>query len=85
MKIKRFKLNALSAEGLRQKEMNAIMGGTRMCSCSCYWADQGGSSSDVNKSANYNLGSDGGESIHGCNQYFYTNTAHVGYVERAHA
>ena len=55
MKIKRFKLNALSAEGLRQKEMNAIMGGTRMCSCSCYWANQGGSSSDDNKSANYNL------------------------------
>lgn len=27
MKIKRFKLNALSAEGLRQKEMNAIIGG----------------------------------------------------------
>lgn len=27
MKIKCFKLNALSAEGLRLKEMNAIIGG----------------------------------------------------------
>lgn len=28
MKIKRFKLNALSKESLRQKEMSAIVGGT---------------------------------------------------------
>ena len=30
MKFKRFKLNALSAEGLRQKEMDAIVGGTHV-------------------------------------------------------
>ena len=85
MKIKRFKLNALSAEGLRQKEMNAIMGGTRTCSCSCYWANQGGSSLDDNKSANYNLGDTGGSSIHGCNQYFDADTAHLDYLAWEHA
>ena len=85
MKIKRFKLNALSAEGLRQKEMNAIMGGTRTCSCSCYWANQGGSSLDDNKSANYNLGDTGGNSTNGCNQYFDADTAHIDYTGEIHA
>lgn len=64
MKIKRIKLNALSAEGLRQKEMNAIVGGTRICSCSCYYANSGGSSSSDNKNANYALGDGGGVSYH---------------------
>lgn len=67
MKIKRFKLNALSAEGLRQKEMNAIIGGNS-CSCSCYWAGKGGSSINDNNMANhkYNYAS-----VHGCNQFSY--------------
>lgn len=67
MKIKRFKLNALSAEGLRQKEMNAIIGGNS-CSCSCYWADKGGSSIDDNNMANHKYNY---ESVHGCNQFTY--------------
>ena len=65
MKIRRFKLNALSAEGLRQKEMNAIVGGYATCRCSCYWENKGGSTSGTNMSANANHGY---YSIEGCNQ-----------------
>ena len=67
MKFKRFKLNALSAEGLRQKEMNAIVGGNS-CSCSCYWAEKGGSSINDNNMANHKYNY---ESVHGCNQFTY--------------
>lgn len=67
MKFKRFKLNALSAEGLRQKEMNAIVGG-KSCTCSCYWAQQGGSQDGANSYANYGIG---GYSSQGCNQSSY--------------
>lgn len=69
MKFKRFKLNALSAEGLRQKEMNAIMGGNS-CSCSCYWEGKGGSSINDNNMANYEHNY---ESVHGCNQFTYSD------------
>lgn len=55
MKIKRFKLNALSAEGLRQKEMNAIVGGNS-CDCSCAYEGNGGSSTSDNMNANYKYG-----------------------------
>ncbi|WP_082231322.1 TIGR04149 family rSAM-modified RiPP [Segatella buccae] len=64
MKIKRFKLNALSAEGLRQKEMNAIIGGNS-CGCSCAYANSGGSSTSANMSANYGYDT---SSSYGCNQ-----------------
>jgi len=76
MKIKRFKLNALSAEGLRQKEMDAIVGG-RACGCSCYYANSGGSSSYTNSGANYNIGDDGGFSGAGCNQYMTIDGQHL--------
>lgn len=56
MKIKRLKLNALSAEGLRQKEMNAIIGGDT-CGCGCLFAGQPeGSSTKDNQSANFQKG-----------------------------
>ena len=64
MKIKRFKLNALSAEGLRQKEMNAIVGGNS-CGCSCAYEGKGGSSTSANMYANYDLNT---QSSYGCNQ-----------------
>lgn len=70
MKIKRFKLNALSAEGLRQKEMNAIVGG-QTCGCSCYYANAGGSSANCNSGANYSAGID--HSPVGCNDYLTVN------------
>lgn len=85
MRIKRFKLNALSASELRQKEMNAIIGGTRVCSCSCYWQNLGGASSGDNRSANYALGDYGGESYHGCNQYMEASCAHIPYIPDAKA
>lgn len=56
MKIKRFKLNALSGEQLRQKEMNAIIGGDT-CGCGCLYAGRsGGSSTADNQNANYKKG-----------------------------
>ena len=54
MKIKRFKLNDLSANEIRQKEMNAIIGGKDKCSCGCGFYQQGGSSMSDNMQANYN-------------------------------
>ncbi len=65
MKLKRLKLSDLSYKSLKDKEMCALRGGD-CCMCSCYWADQGGASSDDNREANY---------VHdipsqqGCNQY----------------
>ena len=64
MKIKRFKLNALSAEGLQQKEMSAILGGNA-CGCSCYWANYDGASTYENLNANYAIDT---TSQYGCNQ-----------------
>ena len=74
MKIKRLKLNALSAEGLRQKEMDAIVGG-KSCTCSCYWYGQGGSPSGTNTYANYGIG---GYSSQGCNQFSYDDDLGLG-------
>lgn len=57
MKLKRFKLSALSSEQLRQKELSAIVGGNS-CGCSCAYSSpsQGGSSSSDNMNANYKYG-----------------------------
>lgn len=73
MKFKRFKLNAISAEGLKQKEMNAIVGG-KACGCSCYYANTGGSSSYCNSGANY---SKGYTSTTGCNDYLTTDNGFI--------
>lgn len=81
MKIKRFKLNALSAEGLRQKEMNAIVGGNS-CGCSCAYEGQGGSSTSANMYANYDLNT---SSSYGCNQVTYDNKDGLGVVIQNHA
>lgn len=82
MKVKRFKLNALSSESLHQKEMSAIIGG-KDCSCSCYYADQGGASVDANNMANYNYGY---HSSSGCNQYSYSDEMGYNYwPEAVHA
>ena len=74
MKLKRFKLNALSAEGLRQKEMDAIVGG-KVCTCSCYWYGQGGSPSGTNTYANYGYGTSSQE---GCNQFRFDDSTGSG-------
>lgn len=64
MKIKKFKLNALSSEALRQKEMDAIVGG-KSCGCSCAYENHGGSTTSANMYANYKLDI---FSSYGCNQ-----------------
>jgi len=75
MKIKKFKLNALSSEALRQKEMDALVGGKK-CTCSCYWYGQeGGSPSGTNTFANYGVGT---TSTHGCNQFQYDDELGMG-------
>lgn len=81
MKIKRFKLNALSAEGLRQKEMNAIVGGNT-CGCSCAYEGQGGSSTNANMQANYGISI---TSTYGCNQITYNDQNGLGVLIQNHA
>ena len=73
MKLKKIKLNALSDYNLESREMNSIMGGERVCSCSCYWANQGGASIEANNMANYRIGPSGGYSSEGCNQFTYSD------------
>ena len=53
MKIRRFKLNTLSAETLQMKEMNVIIGGADSCGCACAYEGMGGSSFSDNTNANY--------------------------------
>lgn len=56
MRIQRIKLNALSEAQLHDKEMNAILGGSYSCECSCYYEGQpGGSTSADNAVANSGL------------------------------
>jgi natural product precursor len=68
-KLSKLKLNALSEANLLDREMNVLRGGDRVCGCSCYYANSGGSSSGDNRTANHGLGNDGGYSTSGCNQY----------------
>jgi natural product precursor len=70
MLTKKLKLSALSEMMLKDKEMGSILGGEgRWCTCSCAYANQGGSSSNDNSAANYDLGPHGGYSTSGCNVY----------------
>lgn len=81
MKIKRFKLNALSAEGLRLKEMNAIVGGN-CCGCSCAYANRGGSSTEDNREANFKSDT---TSTYGCNQSMKDSEYGLGVLVQAYA
>ena len=58
----KLKLNALSKQQLKNRELSQIKGGG--CTCSCYYANSGGSSSDDNSNANYGLGSGNGGYTH---------------------
>ena len=69
MKLDNFKINILSENNMSNKEMSDLKGGNN-CSCSCYWANQGGSSIEDNRTANYNSNY---QSIDGCNQYGETD------------
>ena len=63
--MKKIKINAME---LSNPQMNGLRGG-KFCTCSCYWAETNGITIEANRQANYDLGSNGGESLHGCNQY----------------
>lgn len=67
MKLNRIRLNALSESTLKDKEMNAILGGGK-CYCSCYFEDNGGSADGTNMAAN---GVHGYVSAEGCNEWVY--------------
>lgn len=71
-KLSRLKLNNLSDRQLEKIEMNELKGGNsdRFCTCSCFWAEYGGSSSSDNMNANYKVGPYGGYSPEGGNNYW---------------
>ena len=56
--IKRFRLNSLSADELKQKEMDAIRGGysDSDCGCGCIYQDSNGSNIYDNGNANKDYG-----------------------------
>jgi natural product precursor len=55
--MKKMKLTNLSANKISRKESQEIRGGGDTgCSCSCYYAEQGGSSVDGNCGANAESG-----------------------------
>ncbi len=70
MELKKIKLNKLSDDALAQRQMKGLKGGgiyRRSCTCSCAYANTGGSSTEDNLTANYRLGSKGGYSKTGDN------------------
>jgi natural product precursor len=67
--ISKLKLTQLSKADLAQRQMNYLKGGS-FCQCSCAYANDGGSSSEDNRSANYGSGSTGYCSTSGCNKYY---------------
>lgn len=69
-KIKKLKLNTLSENLLTQKQMNELKGGDWICTCSCLYENQGGSSSGDNSYANYDT-ADQNRSVGGSNCYGY--------------
>jgi natural product precursor len=76
-KINRIKLNVLTQKELQKREMNSLKGGENWCSCSCYYAGQGGSSTSDNGGANHQFG---GHSTNGCGCYV-VNPVYTGTVE----
>jgi natural product precursor len=70
-KLKYLKLNVLSETNLRNREMDRLRGGDWSCTGSCYWANNGGSSSYNNTIANYNDSNGYNKSLQGNNCYMY--------------
>jgi natural product precursor len=69
-KLGKLKLNVLNEQSLEQKQMNELRGGEHCCTCSCYWANNEGSSSGSNRDANYNSPTQS-YSNQGSNCYWY--------------
>lgn len=55
MDIKRIKLNKLSDDALAQRQLKELKGG-KCCICTCAYANQGGSSTHDNQTANHQHG-----------------------------
>lgn len=73
--MKSLKLNNLENSSLNEKEMNHITGGENwICSCSCYYANNGGSSDLDNGFANSEIPG-GGHSTNGDNHLQVPNFA----------
>lgn len=59
MELKKIKLNKLSDNTLAERQMKGLKGGgvyEKHCRCSCAYANQGGSSTNDNMTANFKLG-----------------------------
>lgn len=56
MKLQKIKLNKLAENSLANREMKELKGGNYCCSCSCAYANNGGSSIDANRDANMDYG-----------------------------
>ncbi|MCH4896204.1 rSAM-modified peptide [Marinilabiliaceae bacterium JC040] len=71
MKMKKIKLNSLSARKMSEKQMGVVNGGkNKSCSCSCYYANTpGGSSIVYNRDTNWISFPNGGYSKQGTNKY----------------
>jgi natural product precursor len=75
-KLSKLKLNVLSDANLLDREMNILRGGDHSCTCSCYYANNGGSSSSDNSKANYNSATQNYSSqgnnctMYGCNDSY---------------
>lgn len=54
-KLGKLKLTQLSKAELETKQMNTLKGGS-VCTCSCYYADMGGSALNDNSGANSGIG-----------------------------
>lgn len=67
MKLEKIKLNKLAGNNLADREMKEIKGGSWVCSCSCAYADSGGSSIEANRDANAD---NNYHSTSGCNCYY---------------
>ncbi len=67
--MKSLKLNQIEKVILSKKEMQQLIGGDSwICSCSCYWEDNGGSATQDNRHANADIPG-GGSSIEGDNAH----------------
>ena len=73
--MKNLKLSNLETQKLNEREMGMLHGGTvitvifQSCTCSCYYADQGGSSIEDNRDANHKNGQYSGD---GDNEHSHT-------------
>lgn len=61
-KLSKIKLNHLNDDELKNREMNNLRGGERVCGCGCNYEDKQGSTTLYNGLANIAVGDNGGHS-----------------------